>query len=313
MCLSEKNSVIKKVYILFFLFFLLIVLNFADLAAGDYYPVKIDKTEIYVGDTFQLKIITSGVAEPVLSREIGDFELLTFKQAAINNNQQEFSLVFSIYKTGYYNAPEIRFKDKHSAGSDVFFFSDTSLIIQVKSVLNDSGMRPDGSVFDYNKPVLPDYDYSGIKIIAAAALTLAAGSLMFLYLYKRTKKHLRANIKIETVDLEPYNKLKAGLIKLRKMKISSTEASVKFSFELSFLIREYLSGVYKINCIESSNYELNEKLKDIVFYGKEDLLDILCELEILKFSGRVLNESAADKFIKITERVMNDFYAEQKD
>lgn len=292
---------------IFFYFFFLF--SNALFAAQNPLSIKIDKTEIFPGDTFSIIVKADSDAEPVLSGQFGEFELIFFDRISADKNNAEFRFDFSVYRSGKFNVPEITIKKNFDSAGEILLQTDTSFVVTVKSTLNDGGLKPEGAVFDYEKPVLPDYDYSGIKILIFIFILSVSVIAALIFYYKKIKARLNSDIKIETIDPEPYNKLKAGLIKLKKIEINGLESSAEFSFKLSYLIREYLGGIYKINFIESSNAELNDKLMNINFYGKEDLLDILNELELIKFANRIIKKEESLNFIKITERVMDDYYA----
>ncbi len=136
--------------------------------------------------------------------------------------------------------------------------------------------------------------------------------IILYFFYKKLKRVIAKNIVIEKIDLSPYQLGLMKLKKIEKFRISNADDSRQFGFEISNILREYLNGVFKINCFDYSNSELNEKLKKFFFLKKEEFILLLNSLEPIKFGGKIITDSGAQAAVAEAKIIININYEQKK-
>jgi len=303
--LKVKNLKMKlNFFILIFFIFFINTVN-AEILVN----TRISTNTIMIGDTALLDINVEfsknmEFIEAKIPKNIDDFEILDYKIFG-DTYSKKINIIGAIYKNGDFKiAPiQIIYKDDTEIKS---IYSDTVNISVLPIAVNMNE-----SIKDYTAPKLKKYDYTGVIVLIGIILILVLLIALIIYLWRKYFKK-KPEVEIQAPQLSPFEIAQMKILKLKNMKFENDEDYKFFAFELSYLIREFVGTLYNIDCLESSNTELKEKIKNIELLKKELFIEINDFLEPIKFAKFKPPIKTLMMYIELTENFVNTVAQNQK-
>ncbi len=310
----------RKLIIKTFTFFLcLLISNLLYSQNKAELKVKIDSTDILIGDQIKYNIDLKfqkdqKIAFPDLS-EFFPEKIEIVKQSKIDTvfidnivNLQK-NVIITSFDTGYYKIPELKsyFKNNNkldSIVSEPMFFKVYSVKIDTTKAIKDIKAPIEAPVTF--KEILP------YLLIGIAAIILL---LVIIYIVRKIKRK-EPILKINKPKEPPYIVAIRELTKLKNQKLWQDGKIKSFHTKLTDIIRTYLFDRYKVRTYERTSTEILQSLK-ISDFNDDNSLKLLQEMfyisDLVKFAKYLPiasdNEMCFDnamKFIENTKLVIEE-------
>ncbi len=249
-------------------------------------------TKLYIGSPIKLSfVLPDTTMNPVFSitDSIGNFQINSTRKY-VKNDTLKAEIVFSCYETGKQTLPsyEIRVKDK-SFYSEPHEFNINSALVAQDTTLKD--IKP-------LKPIRLQW-YDILIPLAGLALIVALIVLLAKYFKKKAKQE---NMPVIVEDKTPiYDKAMALLMELKRKEYLEKGRFLQYYFELSHVFRYFLEGYYNFNALEMTTNEIQENLKIDSMKIKHDIIDLLKEMDKIKFADykpEVHQAQSATEFVE---------------
>jgi hypothetical protein len=301
---------------------LFLILLYAGVAVAQEVTLNstVSKSEIYIGDRFEYVITVSypdsSVIElPGLIGNLGTFEvrdqLVSEPQSAHGITTQEWRLNLSTFLSGEYVVPPqiVEFSPKGDT-TKVQLFTEPIKI----TVLN----RNADDVTD----ILEVEGVAAVPLSVEVILMISGGVLVVLILiiivFVRRKKN-----KESAVVLPPYEEAKKQLGVLKHRNLIETGAYKDHFFELTEILKHYISRRFDVDASEATTAELLERvtvISEIEGELKEALPDFCEKTDLIKFAKMTLDESSngmlneyVDSFVEKTKPTEDTVAVEEID
>jgi len=272
------------------------------------FKAQVVNKKIFVGDIIKYKITFPFPKEKIIfeENEFSPFELIK-KEKKYKNGKTSFIFGLSIYKTGKFKIPALKFKTTKNGKEDTITIPPKE--ITVISVLKNS---KDLKLKDI-KPVAVITEKTYIPFYAATGILLLA-ILYFLFKKQKNKKPTD-KITIEK-KLPAHETAYKKLSELMQKELIKKGKLKDFAFELSEIIREFLGERYKFDSIELTSDELINYLKKEPSFNREYLTVInnfLEDTDIIKFSKIETEVKELENLTKLAFKIVNDLKQEIND
>lgn len=254
--------------------------------------VEVDTNEILIGDHINLSIFVNSPAEnsifwpqfnDTITRDIEIIEKSLLDTAQdINGNSYSQRLVLTIFDSGFYYIPPIRFYYKRTGDTSLYYFDSDPIPITVNTIAVDTSQV----IRDIKAPLRVPYTFRELLpwILGSIALVLI---VFFILYYLRRRKQSKPLFQIKPKPkIPPHRQALEALDKLKDEKLWQSGKVKAYHTELTDIIRVYLEGRYKIVAIEMTTAEILDALKVVSLEKQsiEKLDQILVLADFVKFA-----------------------------
>jgi len=260
----------------------------------------VDRAVIPLGDVAQFTITVNSdpkinVNIPDLSKKFSGLRIVDYEpDKETVEHQRKIKRKWYRLKAdavGSYLLPEIAFSYVLPTG-EAKKVKTPRIFLEVTSGKEESGEREGNDIRDIKPLYLIPYDWKGV-IFTVIFIGLAC--LCFLiWKWRKAKKE------ITPPPLPPHE---AALAKINALKMKWEAKEIPFKklhYELSEVVRAYLSGRFGIRAIEMTLEEIRHDLKslsDLTDFEKPRLLDLLGQTDRVKFTDYIPSEEASAALI----------------
>jgi hypothetical protein len=280
---------------------LLVLLSLSFASFSQEVRVKVDTTNIRIGEQFLYEIFINDTANVILPQKLENLKNLEIledrKTDTIKNNMIKRYLMTG-FDSGAYYIPSQQIFIRNRA-----YLTD-SILINVATVAVDTLKQKMFPIKAIQKEPYVWDDFVPYLIWIALALFLILG--ITYYFTQRKKKQLITEEEI-IAALPPYEEAIERLQKLDQKLLWQNNEIKKYYSELTEIVRAYIEKELKIPALESTTDELVETLSD---FNNADTLDTSKET-IKKLKG-LLSEADLVKFAK-SKPMAHEIEGDRKD
>jgi len=252
---------------------------------------SLDKSVIHIGDYIKysitikykskLRIILQPPGANLGQFDIKDYNVVDLKKDKNGFLMKKIEYTITTYFLGEFEIPSVEINYIDDNGNKGYIKSE-SMVVKVIPIERRPGDKDD--IRDIKKPIYVK-NYTLLYILIALFILGLIAVVVYLFLKNRKREVSKEEIEKqrEPEDIEAMKKIdelvskqyiEQGMIK-------------QFYFELSEIIREYLSRRYKIATLERTSYEIMTDLNKLLF-----------DKELIKKFDYFFNESDMVKFAK---------------
>ena len=257
------------------------------------FEYHLDKpTHLYVGTPFRLNVsFKTGLNDSIFSPKIDTLDIFVLRN--IKQHEQvegdvkttTVNLEFAPFDTGTYDFPEIEFMVKSKTDSTKIFKTPVYKMT-VEAVTADTTK----SIRDIKGPVKLKFSFWEIALPIILLIGLIA---LIIYLIKR-KPNKEGGVKKKKKEIPVYVRALNLLKELDKKKLLENGNYLDYFFELSYILRYFLEGYYKINAVEMTTNEIKEALGKVE--NRSQIMALLNYADKVKFAKFVPTTQDGKKF-----------------
>lgn len=288
----------------------LLTINISTYAGTISVQTGVDKSVIHIGDYIKYYIIIkySEDIKPLPPRpganlgqfDIKDYNVIELEKTEEGVLQKKIEYTITTYFLGEFEIPavEIEYIDKNGNKGVV---KSEPMIIKVVPVKR----RPDDKddIRDIKNPIYIK-TYLWLYILITVLLIGIVAYAVYWYIKRKPalKEEIKEEVKRLPEDIEALNKIEAleskGYLENGQIK--------QFYFELSEIIREYLSRRYQIPTLERTTSEVLHDLEKVI-YGSElykKFYNFFYECDMVKFAKYIPTKNQLNSIIPLAKELI---------
>ena len=266
-----KNTFLQKPLLSFksvFMLLVFLVSSFLVQAQEVQIEVKVDKTNILIGDQISLrnKISFNPQKFRIQLAELADtfnqFELVSRIKIDTANGKDQIILtqenLLTHFDSGTWVIPSQKFVVTPLDGSATYEILTDSFPIQVNTIDADTSkpIKPIYDIIAAKKPWWEAWLYWGSALLG---LLLVLGFIY--YYYKRNKNSIKLPKKEKKVYIAPWDAAADALQKLRDKELWLSGQEKQHHTRLTDIIRTYLEDAFGLDCFEKTSQEIITDVK----------------------------------------------------
>lgn len=277
---------------------------------------EVDSLRALIGSPIPLKITVEHLAEMELElpayqqgEKLGSLEILSLGERQVKSvgNYQRSILQMEVtsFDSGFVYLPAQKISAKPTDGSPAILATTDSILLRFDYPVIDTTQA--------YKPIKDIYEvplsFTDIWPYAAGALVLSAVIFGLVLLFRRLNRKEEV-IKPKAPPLPPHEIAMRKLSQLEAAKYWQSGQAREYYFELSYILREYIEGRFKVPALESTTDDILRDLNTSLNKDKlrEKLQGMLQMAELAKFAKftpteqeNLDNMNLAREFVKRTQ------------
>ncbi len=298
---------LKKVAALFYLLILAFTINASEVELLS----SIDKARLTTGDVAIFKITLKKKKDiileiPDVGPKITGFRIIEFfneKERELSDEKVELVSVYKLQAdlVGTYILPAIELKYLNNKNEETSIKTN-EIFVEVVSVLKEGDENSD--IKDIYPLFSLPYSLTIWGYVFVSCLFLLIVGFLFYRFYKKRKQ----NKEIKT-NIPPDQVARSHLEHLIKMQYLDKAQYKLFCYELSEIIRNYFEDSYAVALTDMTYEEIKKELvkrQEIAEEIKDQLLLILKECDVIKFTDTILSKERGSDLISLVEKIIKE-------
>ncbi len=263
---------------------------------------QVDRSEITIGDRIQyeIKVVYPNQGHVELPSVLGNLGAFEVKEYQVSEPKpagklqiQTWHFNLSTFTVGKYTLPpqQVAYRNGTDTAATVFFTQPIEINVirtSPETVKDIADIAPLAKV-PGGKPWLV-YALGGLLLLALG-----------LIVWKRIRKN--TSVKLEKPPLPPFEEAMEKLAGLKNLELLKENQTGEFCFQLSELLRRFISRRFGIDALESTTSEFLEDVRKLpITRSQKQWLEKFCAAtDLVKFADAPLTVNEAESWIKQTE------------
>lgn len=267
--------------------------------------VRLDSTEIYVGDPMTITIEVSDLPNLTLQEmdwsvwdTVGYVERLTETawEASSNENILAKYITITSFDTGYHILPPLLVEFEENGTPKQQLTSDLAFTVKLLPAMEQVELAP-----------IKDIEEEGLKLedlVLLLAAVLLIGLIILLVRYFNRKKTAPVEVVAPPAVVLPAHEVALQQLRSLKAKQLWQKGEIKpYYTELTRIVRVYLEQRYRINALEMTTAQILEQLRKMNFEPswKSRLTQMLQSADLIKFAKGQAAEAFHQEVMKNAE------------
>lgn len=263
---------------------------------------SVSKSEIFIGDEieYEIKVVhPEGITieMPPFASNLGAFEIKDYKRPIPEKENgvviERVRYLISTFTTGKYMIPSISVYYE-GLGSEKTELKSDPIDITVKSVAADGDEMKEIKGLKSGIEI-PFYKSNTLYYIIAFALVII---LILIWIIRKKSDEIEI---IEEIVIEPQEEALDALDKLMASGLVEKMRYREFYYELSEILRRYLSGIHNLLSMDQVTDEMLDSLRNVSGLPKDEihgLRDMMIDFDMVKFAKDLRSQEACSEAIK---------------
>ncbi len=263
---------------------------------------QVDRSEITIGDRIQyeIKVVYPNQGHVELPSVLGNLGAFEVKEYQVSEPKpagklqiQTWHFNLSTFTVGKYTLPpqQVAYRNGTDTAATVFFTQPIEINVirtSPETVKDIADIAPLAKV-PGGKPWLL-YALGGLLLLALG-----------LIVWKRIRKN--TSVKLEKAPLPPFEEAMEKLAGLKNLALLKENQAGEFCFQLSELLRRFISRRFGIDALESTTSEFLEDVRKLpITRSQKEWLEKFCAAtDLVKFADAPLTVNEAESWIQQTE------------
>ncbi|MEW5802393.1 MAG: BatD family protein [bacterium] len=251
---------------------------------------KVDRTEVTIGDPIHYSLsvtMPKGVELflPPLGSNLGEFDILDYQMTGPTEKEgqtvQTITYIIAVYDTGTYHIPSVEIGYKTPEGEEKTL-SAKEIEIRVKTVSFENAV----DVKDIAGPIEMKKDWAPLKKVLLWGTGGFILALLTAWGWWWWRKKRAAGLKAGGPVPLPAHEVACADLKRIWDAFQENRQVREFHFQMSEIIRQYLSRRYRINALEATTEELRREIENQPIPSRHQVMisDFLSGCDLVKFA-----------------------------